>query len=85
MSQQDYQPTDTTYYVTVVHEHFFPVALVALVVLLIVIIPYWKIFGKAGFPRALSLLMLVPLVNLIVLYVVAFSQWRILPPPRENL
>ena len=79
MSQQDYQSTET--YVTVVHEHLFPVVLVALVAFLIVVIPYWKIFGKAGFPRALSLLMLVPLVNLIVLYVVAFSQWRI-PPPR---
>jgi hypothetical protein len=82
MSQQDYQSTET--YITVVHEHLFPVALVALVVVLIVIIPYWKIFGKAGFPRVLSILMLVPLVNLIVLYVVAFSQWRVVPARTEN-
>ncbi len=53
--------------------------LVILVVLPIVVIPYWKIFSKAGFAGALSLLMLVPLVNLIVLYVVAFSEWKMKP------
>ena len=41
----------------------------------IVIIPFWKIYGKAGFSKWLSLLMIVPLINLIVLYVVAFSSW----------
>lgn len=41
----------------------------------IVIIPFWKIYAKAGFSKWLSLLMIVPLVNLIVLYVVAFSTW----------
>lgn len=41
----------------------------------IVIVPFWKIYSKAGFSRWLSLLMIVPLINLIVLYVVAFSSW----------
>jgi hypothetical protein len=50
--------------------------LVILVILPIVIVPYWQIFKKAGFAPALSILMLVPLVNLILLYYVAFSQWR---------
>jgi hypothetical protein len=49
------------------------------VVLPIFVIPYWKIFSKAGFAGALSLLMIVPLVNLIVLYVVAFSEWKMKP------
>ena len=40
------------------------------------ILPYWKIFGKAGFPPAISLLMFVPLANLIVLYYVAFTDWK---------
>ena len=35
-------------------------------------------FTKAGFPPWLALLMLVPLVNLIVLYGVAFSRWTAL-------
>jgi uncharacterized membrane protein YhaH (DUF805 family) len=43
----------------------------------ILIVPYWKIFHKAGFSGVLSLLMVVPLVNLIVLYVVAFSKWTV--------
>jgi hypothetical protein len=45
----------------------------------IYLIPYWKIFSKAGFSGWLSLLMFVPLANLIVLYVVAFSQWKTKP------
>lgn len=49
------------------------------VVLPIIVIPYWRIFSKAGFAGALSLLMVVPLVNLIILYVVAFSEWKMKP------
>ncbi len=41
----------------------------------IFIIPFWKIYEKAGFSKWLSLLMILPVVNLIVLYVVAFSTW----------
>jgi hypothetical protein len=59
---------------------FFPVT----------IIPYWVIFKKAGFAPALSLLIVIPLVNLIVLYVIAFSDWKTgairvapsVPPPQ---
>ena len=53
------------------------------VLLVIVIIPYWQIFRKAGFAPALSLLMMIPLVNLIMLYVLAFSDWKVGPrvPP----
>ena len=42
----------------------------------IVLPPFWVIFKKAGFQPILSVLMLVPLVNLVVLYVVAFSAWK---------
>ena len=49
------------------------------VILPIVVIPYWQIFKKAGFAPALSLLVLIPLVNIIVLYVVAFSDWKVGP------
>ncbi len=41
----------------------------------LIILPFWFIFSKAGFPRWLSLLMVVPIVNLIMLYVFAFSDW----------
>ena len=41
----------------------------------LIILPFWFIFSKAGFPRWLSLLMVVPIVNVIMLYVFAFSDW----------
>lgn len=55
------------------------VGIVFVVILLIVLPPYWVIFKKAGFSPWISLLMLVPLVNIIALYVVAFSQWKVVP------
>jgi uncharacterized membrane protein YhaH (DUF805 family) len=42
----------------------------------IAILPYWKIFSRAGFSGWLSLLMLVPVANLVILYIVAFSEWK---------
>ena len=53
------------------------------VMLPVVVIPYWKIFSKAGFSGWLSLLILFPLVNLIVLYIVAFSEWKTIPKPES--
>ncbi|MGC2164277.1 MAG: hypothetical protein WA634_20450 [Silvibacterium sp.] len=52
---------------------------VVLIVTAIVIIPYWFIWKKAGFSPWLSLLMLVPLVNIIMPYVLAFSEWKVVP------
>lgn len=49
------------------------------VMLLIVFIPYWFIFKKAGFTPWLSLLMFVPLGNIIMLYVLAFAEWKVIP------
>jgi hypothetical protein len=45
----------------------------------IVIIPVWVIWKKAGFSPWFSLLCVIPLVNLIMLYVLAFSEWRVVP------
>jgi ATP-dependent Zn protease len=44
--------------------------------LLLFLPPFGAIFKKAGFQPVLSILMLVPLVNLLLLYVVAFSDWK---------
>ena len=41
----------------------------------LVVVPFWFIFGKAGHSSWLSLLMLVPLVNFLMLYFLAFSNW----------
>jgi hypothetical protein len=50
-----------------------------LVGLAVVIVPVWFICKKAGFSPWLSLLCAVPLGNLILLYVLAFSEWRVAP------
>jgi hypothetical protein len=49
--------------------------LVMLFWLVLIVLPFWKIFSKAGYSGWFSLLMLIPLVNLIALYVLAFSNW----------
>jgi hypothetical protein len=53
--------------------------LIGLIFAVIVLIPYWMIWKKAGFSPWLSLLMLVPLVNFVMLYVLAFAEWKVVP------
>ena len=51
------------------------------IILLVGILPaiaFWKIFSKAGYPGALGLLLLVPLVNLGMFFFLAFSRWPVL-------
>ncbi|MBD3237574.1 MAG: hypothetical protein GF330_12780 [Candidatus Eisenbacteria bacterium] len=47
-----------------------------IVISILVIIPNWQIFKKAGFDPRLSLLVVVPIVNICLIYYVAFSRWR---------
>ena len=51
--------------------------IVILALVVFVIWCYWKIAAKAGYNPALSLLMLVPLGNLIFLAIFAFGKWPI--------
>jgi len=46
-----------------------------LVVGIIVVIPAWRICQRTGYSGWMGLLILVPLVNLFLLYFLAFSQW----------
>ncbi len=39
------------------------------------IVPLWRIVSKAGFPGVLALLVLVPIVNIVMLWVFAFVRW----------
>ena len=52
--------------------------------ILLVVWPFWRIFSKAGFQGSLSLLMLVPIVNMFVPIYLAFAEWPALkaPPPQ---
>jgi hypothetical protein len=47
--------------------------LIALLVL--VVVPYWKLWQRTGHSGWWALLMLVPLANLISLWVLAFKEW----------
>lgn len=42
---------------------------------LLIIVPFWVIFSRAGYPGALSILMAIPGINVIVLYIFAFGKW----------
>jgi hypothetical protein len=46
-----------------------------LILLALVVIPYWKIWQRTGHSGAWGLLMLVPFVNIISLWVLAFKEW----------
>jgi hypothetical protein len=46
---------------------------------LLQLVPFWRIFGRMGFPPWLAVIASLPLVNLIVLYYVALTPW-----PRER-
>ena len=39
------------------------------------VIAFWKICSKAGFPGALGLLMIIPIVNIILPLYLAFAEW----------
>jgi uncharacterized membrane protein YhaH (DUF805 family) len=55
----------------------FGVALVAFFIFL-----FWRIFVKAGMSGALSLLILLyPIGFIIVLCILAFGQWKVIPAP----
>jgi len=43
----------------------------------IVVVPFYQIWKRTGHNGWIALLMLVPLVNVIMLYVIAFKQWPI--------
>ena len=49
----------------------------ALIVVAIKVLIFCKIFSKAGYCWALGLLMLVPIVNIIMPFVLAFADWPI--------
>ena len=42
---------------------------------LLQVVPFWRIFARMGLPPWLAIMAAVPLVNLIVLYYVALNPW----------
>jgi len=50
---------------------------------LLTVIALWKICSKAGFNGALSLLMLLPIANIVLLLYIAFAEWPALKNKNE--
>lgn len=46
-----------------------------LIVGTLLVIPFWKLCTRVGYPGPLGLLILIPLVNLAFIYFLAFSRW----------
>jgi len=55
----------------------------ALLVIVLAVLIWWKIFAKAGYGGALGLLMLVPGVNLVMICILAFAEWPVLRELKE--
>lgn len=63
-------------YEHVFYVHGYSIGLLHLLaVAALIVIPFWQLFSKAGYSGWFSLLMLLPLINVIALYVFAFSDW----------
>ena len=48
-------------------------------------VPFWEILKRAGFPPALSLLVWIPFIGLVILYYVAFAEWKTVGRPNATL
>jgi hypothetical protein len=53
--------------------------IVGIICLAIILIPFWFICRKAGFSPWLTLLNILPLGNLVLIYVLAFAEWKVVP------
>lgn len=61
---------------TVETYHYSTIGIIPLLIMLaLAVIPFWKIWQRTGHSGAWSLLMLVPVANLISLWVLAFKKW----------
>ena len=52
------------------------------VILAAIIVPTWFICKKAGFSPWLSFLVIIPFGGLVLLYVLAFAEWKVVPAPQ---
>jgi uncharacterized membrane protein YagU involved in acid resistance len=58
-----------------VTEIFFIVLFAFVFGIVVTVWPYWRIFRKAGFSAALSILMMVPIANIVMLFYLAYAEW----------
>jgi hypothetical protein len=60
-----------------------PIIAVAVIIgMAVILIPFWFICKKAGFSPWLTLLNLLPGGGLVLVYVLAFADWKVVPAPQ---
>lgn len=52
-----------------------PGILVLLIYVAIAIVPFYQLWKRTGHNGWISLLMLIPVVNIVMLYILAFKEW----------
>ena len=55
-----------------------------LINILLVVWPFCKIFSKAGYHWALGILMIVPIANIVMPFVLAFGDWPVLQQKQKD-
>ncbi len=62
------------------------IPIIIVIAIAILMVPFWFILKKAGFSPWLALLCIVPsLGTLVLLYVLAFAEWKVVPAPQNRL
>jgi len=58
---------------------FFLIFMIPMVLIIVAVkvLIFCKIFSKAGFSWVLGLLILVPIANIVILFVLAFAEWPV--------
>ncbi|MFC4257498.1 hypothetical protein ACFOZ5_00470 [Marinobacter lacisalsi] len=46
-----------------------------LVMAIVVVVPVWRICQRIGYPGWMGILILIPMINLFLLYFIAFADW----------
>lgn len=59
-----------------------PAGLLMLIIMVaLIVVPYFRIWKRTGHSGWISVLMIVPLVNIVLLYVLAFKRWPSIDGP----
>lgn len=53
--------------------------IVVLIYAVVLVIPFWRIFGRIGWPRWLAILAFIPIVPIAFLWIIAFARWSSTP------
>lgn len=76
--------TDTENATRIIAAMFAIIPLLILIGIAVLMVPFWFILKKAGFSPWLSLVCLVPSLGvLVLLYVLAFAEWKVVPVPQQ--